>query len=317
MSFTALLSEQNVQSLLRFTLQHPTKATAAGAALVYLLARFRLLPRQLLRALFLWNMFLCALVANVGCIVVNCLRRLGVSKTTADRWCLTLTTALFRVHRWMCPHVQVRFVEGSMPWTDMARTQAMLCVNHPSFFDVFLYIWVVPFHALANTKTFFKGQLANWPLAGRLFTSSGLFPVYFRANSGPDFSVEKDKQQLVADEATEFIRNGGCLSLCPEGAVNHGDPRVLATFRHGSFTMFFEQRVPEVYYMVTCGNEHVWPHDMFLGGFPGSVLVKVGKVVMDYSDPEMDAKKMSVVVREAMQKELDLLYAMKDEAQTH
>lgn len=274
--------------------------------------RTRLLPKTLLKLHFNVHLLIAAIGANVVIISSRILRPF-LPKRVIDEWLRFWTTVCMRYHRVACCHVTIKYAPGSLSWSDVPCRGSVVCVNHLSFFDVLLFMWIAPLWHMKKLKTFYKSDLGKVPLLGCILRDCGMLPVYFLKGASNEFSVDRDRQQKVNEEANAFVAEGlGNLSFYPEGGVNRQCPRELATFRHGSFSLILQNRCQVLYYVLTCGNETIWPPKEAAGGNAGTVLVKIGKMKIDYSDSTLDAKTLSEKTRTVMQKELDELYAMKD-----
>jgi len=302
-----------VRTVIERLLSHVATRVIAAASVGWLVAvRSRLLPNKLLKVHFNVNLFLAMAGANVVILSARLLRPV-LPKSFVDEWLSAWTTVCMRYHRYSCPHIQIQYAPGSLNWSDIPYRGSIVCVNHLSFFDVLLFMWVAPIWHMKHLKTFYKSDLAKIPLLGCILKDCGMLPVYFIKNASNEFSVDKDKQQKVVDRANAFVaEKKGNLSFYPEGGINRVNPRELATFRHGSFSLIQQNKCDTLYYVVTCGNEQVWPPRDGAGGNKATILIKIGKMYIDTSDATLDAKKLSEMTREVMQKELDELYALKD-----
>jgi 1-acyl-sn-glycerol-3-phosphate acyltransferase len=183
-------------------------------------------------------------------------------------------------------------------------------INHTSFMDTLTFMAHVPPTVMLNTNTFAKASLARLPILGTLVCDQGLFPVHFSSERENDFKVDREAQDSVQKESDAFLRRGGNLALFPEGAVNR-NPRVLKEFRLGSFKKIMENKM-NVYYLVTVGNNEVWPPNT-AGGLPRDVWMFLGKMNVDYSDPHLTPERLAQRLRAEMQQKLDDIFRMRDE----
>lgn len=276
----------------------------AYAAIVYG-CRKRALPVTVMRAWFTFHLALSVLVSAVLCGVVFTLayKKLGlISKSKAENLSRALTAFAFGyVFPLSCQHVQVKQLEGSLPWSSITE-QHDFCLCHTSFFDTVVYLWLVPYRYIYSAKTFVKASLRKLPVFGSVVVACGQFPVYFVSEESSSFSVNKDKQAQVAAEVEEFLKVGGSLSFFPEGALNRS-PEVLTDFRLGSFHQILAHKLP-VYYCISFGNHEVWNADLKgMPGYPADIYFYIGKC--EYDASTTDAKQLATQVRETMQKKID------------
>lgn len=302
-----------VRSVVERLLSHVATRVVSALSVGWLLAvRSRLLPTKLLKLHFNVHLLIAALSANAVIVTTRLLRPV-LAKNFIDEWLRFWTTVCMRYHRLACCHIQVKYAPDSLRWDQVPCRGSIVCVNHLSFFDVLLFMWIAPLMHMKHLKTFYKYELSKMPLLGCILKDCGMLPVYFVKHATNEFSVDREKQQRVAEEANAFVaQREGNLSFYPEGGINRGNPRVLATFRHGSFAMILQNRCDVLYYVLTAGNETIWPPAEAVGGYGGTVVVKIGKLDIDYSDETLDAKKLAELTRVRMQQELDELYAWKD-----
>jgi 1-acyl-sn-glycerol-3-phosphate acyltransferase len=175
--------------------------------------------------------------------------------------------------------------------------------------DTINYLWHVPMRYLQRAKTFNKASLLDMVIFGTLIRNTGMFPVYFVSDRSEEFRVEKDKQEAVNNECHEFLKAGGSLTLFPEGRVSR-NPRVINDLRFGSISLILEHRLT-VYYILSCGNDDVWPYNS-IGGYPANIVMYIGKYDADYADPNITAKTLAEDLKAEMQRQLNHMFEVKD-----
>lgn len=294
------MSLVQVQSLL---LAPAVLGAAAAALLCYVGLRAQAMPKAVNKVVFNLSTLIGMATASVACRVLRLLAALrlisrGVSENTA-RCVLSFT---LKIGACFCPHVRVERAKGSMRWEDLPSHSA-LALNHMSFMDTILYLWLVPYGFLWGSKTLYKSTLEKLWIFGPIIHACGQFPVFFKAaDASSEFSVEKDRQAAVSVQINAHLTAGGGLSFFPEGAVNK-TPEVLAGFRHGSFATIIQYKLP-VYYMVTWGCQKVWSHSG-AGGNAGTIRYTIGQLPVDYSDAALTPKVVADQLQARMQQELD------------
>lgn len=283
------------------------------AGFVYL-CRQRSLPIAVMRAWFTFHMALSVLCSAFLCGIVYTLayKKLGlVSRSTAENLSRAVTAFSFAyLFRFSCQHVQVKMIEGSIPWSSITE-QHDFCLCHTSFFDTLAYLWVVPYRYIYGAKTFIKSSLRKLPVFGSVVVACGHFPVYFVSEEASSFSVNKDKQAEVATQVDKYLDMGGSLSFFPEGALNRS-PEVLKDFRLGSFYPIVARKLP-VYYCISFGCHEVWGPDLKgMPGFPADIYFFIGK--HEYDADKVDAKQLATDVRVTMQKKIDEVLELRNKA---
>lgn len=269
-----------------------------------------LCPRILEKACFNFFMLLSFLGTAVSCYTIHALRFVGLKLDTAETWSRFVASVMFKISKWMSPQVHVRWVDGSLSWGEL-RGPHVLMVNHTSFFDSILVMWMSPPTYFARTKTLFKASLRKMPLLGTMAWGCGMFPVYFKSDESAAFDVDREKQAAVAASIRSFLSVGNRgLSLFPEGMINR-HPEQLNTFRIGSFSYAIEHKLP-IYYVVTWGCDKVWPVGK-LGGGRTNVYAVLRRWHVD--EPEkLTALEMSKRLQVDMQRDLDMLMSFSSSA---
>lgn len=278
-----------------------TFAAAYGGFLVLL--RHRALPVVVMRVWYTVHLVLCVIVCWLAgnlLMLAEELHLIGKLTSQSLERCVCATT-LGGWLRFNSPHIHVKWMPGSLPWSSITE-QHDLCLCHTSFFDTMLYLWYVPYRYIYTAKTFVKASLRNLPLFGQVIVRCGQFPVYFNSERADAFSVDKAKQALVAADVEDWLNHGGSLSFFPEGTLNRS-PEVLKDFRLGSFHTILSHKLP-LYYCVTYGNHEVWsPSLKGAPGYPADVYMYIGRY--EYDPAKEDAVSLAAGLRKEMQKHLD------------
>ncbi|KAK7202097.1 acyltransferase-like protein, copy 1 [Novymonas esmeraldas] len=283
-------------------------ATAIGALVAfivwYVLLRQRLAPAPLMRAWFLFVAVLTIFPVSALTRVIVQLSRLGVSTHVVQRLCIVPLVLAFRVGWWLNPQIRMHVTfdadETGTPlsWQRIHLSGGAYVGNHTSFWDVYAFVCLSPFSHLLNTRTMMKASLRNIPIFGGVFDRVGHFPVYFASDAEGNFEVDKERQAAVQVHVDAHLQHGGNLAIFPEGAINR-HPRVLQTFRFGTFHTLFKHRM-HAYYFVHVGGEKTWPWWTMIGGLPTDLHIRVGAFHIDY-DRE-DSKAVALRMRQHMQR---------------
>lgn len=272
----------------------------------------RLLPSYVFRAWFGLTLFLMLLLAGLLAAIARVLRRCGILSQPRFRDALAVSFAfVMHIHRFLNPHIRFVQAKGSIHWSSI-NSRHFLMANHQSYHDLFGGLAFLPLKYMTFVRIFFKGSLASLPIMGKLFQESGMFPVHYTSEKYEDFSVDRDRQQAVLDRVDAYLRDGGSLMLAPEGVVNR-TPRQLTDFRVGSFNLAVKHKMP-IYYLLYVGTSDVWPAGARIGGYPADVYMYIGKLDVNYTEgsPDLDAKALSLRLKEEMQKQLDRVYKERD-----
>ncbi|KPA75601.1 putative mitochondrial acyltransferase [Leptomonas pyrrhocoris] len=266
---------------------------ALGFAVWYLLLRMRWVPVPLMRAwFFLVSLCIIFPTSAMTSILVQ-LHRLGVSAYHTQRLCIVPLVCAFRAVWWLSPHIRMHMqfdanVDGKpTSWADIELHHQAFVGNHTSFWDVFAFLCIAPMSHLVHTRTMMKASLRDIPIFGGIFDRVGNFPVYFKSDEDGHFEVDKEKQAAVQVGVEAHLSSGGSLAIFPEGAINK-NPRVLQTFRYGTFATIFEHRMP-VYYFVHLGAERTWPRWTMVGGMPTDMHIRAGRFPIDFDKEDSKA----------------------------
>lgn len=283
-----------------------------GVALLWVsthvLAKFRLLPDAMLRAIFTAHLLESMVASNVLIRWLQCLRCLRlIPQRWTPRLCAMLTAVCCRWSRIASPHVTIRLLPGSLPSFTHMQSPNVVLVNHSSFLDSILFMWVVNPTYMLRMKTLYMAKLASVPLLGTIIKSSEMLPVYFVSSDGGEFRVEKEKQAKVLELTEQHLAGGGSISFFPEGAINRSNVKELQPFRIGSFKKVLEHKL-NVYFMLTIGADVVWRRKESVGGHAGTIYIYYGKIDVDYNDPDLDAERLAQQCQAHMQQQLDAMY---------
>lgn len=277
---------------------------AFSLTVIYALLYTRRMPTVLIRGWFaatvIFNMVLMSWLLT---LIADSLRHIGVSRKYTQLLCTVACRFTFGQVLFWNPQVRLHINESKARWAAIPPG-AIVAINHVSFWDVIEYVGASPLTHVYNCRTLMKSSLRKIPLFGSIFDRIGHFPVYFRSDAEGNFSVDKEKQELVMRDVYQHLRDGGRLSFFPEGAVNK-NPAVLAPFRHGSFNVILDLNTP-LYFMVTRGHETVWPSALAVGGFPADVSIVIEPFAVLPDDTPVT---LSTRLRETMQARLDELRA--------
>ena len=103
----------------------------------------------------------------------------------------------------------------------------------------------------------------------------GHFPVFFsRETALDDFSVDKQAQAKVTADMEAHVRNGGGLSMFPEGVINRGNTKGLQSFRRGALALARERGM-SLWGFLHTGIDQVWSVHEAMGGNPGKIRFKL------------------------------------------
>jgi 1-acyl-sn-glycerol-3-phosphate acyltransferase len=278
-------------------------------AATHVLAKWRLLPDPILKLIFAANLCASMTVSNLLIAAIQALRAMRIiPRSVAPGLCSVVTVLCCRWSRFASPHVPVHILPGSLPSFVAMDTPNAVLLNHASFMDTVLFMWIVNPIYMLTMKTFYKVQLEKLPLLGTVLLSSEMLPVYFVSDHNAEFRVDKEKQALVAERTERHLAAGGSVSFYPEGALNTTDVRELKPFRTGSFKILLEHRL-HLYYMLHIGTPSVWRAKEFIGGHAGTIYVYFGNIDVDYDTPGLDAEKLAELCRNQMQARLDAMHA--------
>lgn len=278
-------------------------AVAYGAA--YLALKAGKVPPAVARVWSVAHLAGLLIFMNVASFFLHNLRLLGVKPEKTKDLCTYLCSLVFWLVCATSPHIQIEEVGSTMKWSDIPE-RSMMCINHCSFFDPFLFVGEAPVGYIYNCKTLMKDSLRKIPIMGPIFDRVGHFPVYFRSDKENDFGVDKEKQEAVMAGVNAHLASGGRLALYPEGVVNV-NPQILKSFRVGSFNLIVQHKLP-LYYMITIGNNDTWPAGAAVGGLPAKIRYSVHQYPVDYSK-EVDAKALCEGLQKAMQQKVDEAFA--------
>jgi 1-acyl-sn-glycerol-3-phosphate acyltransferase len=294
------MSVVQVQSLL---LAPAVLGATAAVLLGFVGLRAQAMPQAVNKVVFNLSTLMAMATASVACRVLRLLAALRlVSRGASENTARCVLSFILKIGSCFCPHVRVERAKGSMRWEDLP-SQSALALNHTSFMDTILYLWLVPYSFIWGSKTLYKSTLEKLWIFGPIIHACGQFPVFFKAaDSSSEFSVEKDRQAAVSAQINAYLTAGGGLSFFPEGAVNK-TPEVLAGFRHGSFATILQYKLP-IYYMVTWGCQKVWSPSG-AGGNAGTIRYTIGQLHVDFSDATLTPKALAEQLQAVMQLELD------------
>ena len=282
---------------------------AAGVIAGYAALWSQLLPNSINKLAFNTATVTSIIVASGICRLLAILKALHVlPRRFSENLARAVTSLVLKVGSLFCPHVKVEVVKGSLRWEDIPSSSAF-ALNHTSFMDTILYLWLAPRRFIWGSKTLYKSSLAKLWFFGQITTACGMFPVYFKNDTSAEFTVEKDRQAKVSEEVNQYLLEGGGLSFFPEGVVNK-TPEKLCDFRHGSFASVIQHKLP-IYYMVTWGNHTVWPA-AGLGGNAATIRIKYGRLDVDFSESDLTPKVLAERLQAKMQEEVDRLREMKE-----
>lgn len=268
------------------------------------------LASRALRAAYVVLFFSGLTAAAVGCRLAT----LAPGTLSAKRArAAVVSTAVFRLAlQDAAPWLEVRGAEAvRLRFLEAAAEDGELYVicNHNSPFDSLLVAGLVPLSvASVGLRSFIKALLLDEPLFGGICRDVGHFPVHFKRPGF--FEVWKDKQAVVSEQVEEYVAGGGGLCLFPEGTLNRGDPRVLQDFRRGGFRLAIKYR-RAIWAVVNAGADEVWPIGVKVGGYPGTVDVRMVKVCDDAGEFE-GVEEIAKEARRVMQEVLDDMYALRD-----
>lgn len=277
---------------------------AAVVVLLWFLIRSRVLPVIVMRVWFGLVMFNVLVASNLLTFVADSLKYVGVSADTRKLLCTYVCVVTFRCAIFFNPHIRVRVDERRQKWADIPEPSVM-ALNHTSFWDAFVFVGSAPVKYIYNCKTLMKASLRKLPIFGPVFDRVGHFPVYFKTSSDGDFSVDKEKQAVVAEQVNIHIAKSGKIAVFPEGAVNK-QPTTLSNFRHGSFALVVQHKL-KVYYCLMVGNNDSWPAAESMGGYPADIDVVIGHFPVDFATTQ--APELAAKLQQVMQQELDEMLA--------
>eukprot|EP00760_Papus_ankaliazontas_P029072 PhM_4_TR4124/c0_g1_i1/m.18321/K00655/plsC; 1-acyl-sn-glycerol-3-phosphate acyltransferase len=247
--------------------------------------------------------FVCIGTISVLSLIADNMCRLGVAKETTMGICNALCGWFWWLWLLLNPQIKLEEKGSSVKWADVPRGSVVL-VNHMSFLDAIIATSRMPHNVVWYAKSMYKSSLSKLPLMGPLFARCGHFPVYFKGTDLGDYSVDKDLQTKVNDDAEKFVsKKEGYLVMCPEGAMNP-EPFRLLPFRHGSFALATKHKAP-IYGFVLVGCADAWPRGASVGGSPSHIKYRLVKMDINYEDPEMTYGAVADQCRLQMQKQLD------------
>jgi len=237
---------------------------------------------------------------------------------TAVTWSLRLFGLAVRVLFFFTPWMKVHNAPTGEQWRKMVPVDqsCLLMVNHTSQLDGFLFSLISPTSLLIKTRPLIKAGLLEIPILGPVMRMMGQLPVHFLKDEEGKFSVDKAKQAVVTERLVRHLReDAGIVFICPEGTINRYDTRQLLPFRHGSFALAIQNRLP-IYGICTLGNKGFWPNDSS-PGHPASIDCDIFTVhdwndMLAKSDPacrDMSPEALSTMCRTAMQASVDRIVA--------
>lgn len=266
--------------------------------------RYRVVPHVLMQAWFLASALITILGTSLVVHAVDLMCVIGVPRRLSERLNVLLLCCAFRACCWMNPQIRMTLrmddADGEgrpLQWSDVPTHGITVVLNHTSFWDVFVFIQLVPLRHLLNTRTLMKDSLRSIPIFGGVFDRVGHFPVYFKSNEDGDFEVDKRRQAEVQRRVDLHIREGGNIAIFPEGAVNRHAEQLQA-FRFGTFATVVKHSMP-LYYMVAVGNEKTWPARSRFGGRPADIVVRFGRYPVDFRNS--DSRQLAATMQSFMQ----------------
>lgn len=250
------------------------------------------------------------LVTSLFCCWVCCHIVQLVPKADSDKkrkWCIFWAVFWFRVPIYLSPWIRIKNLSPKSEWNKLydpvQKRGAMVLVNHTSFFDPFLFVYLCPVSVLQNFCCLLKAGLLKVPLFGTIATMCGHLPVYYNSEKTNNFSVDRTKMNDVNTKINSWLASGGGMCIYPEGQVAV-DPTTLQTFRRGAFAYYLKYK-PQLFGVTLTGVHHSWPKGAQIGGRPTSIEAKIF-YVSDKLDTD-DYSTMSNDVRLLMQQELDTM----------
>lgn len=282
-----------------------------GASLLcgYLLARFRVLPRRGMQAWFVVTAPPFILAARIGCELANAVGKvLRWPRDRINNWCVLAFSGSLTLWMKVNPQIRVTMDERSRRlWQSIPLDKpSVMLMNHTSFCDALIIGYYAPIGYQSSCRVMYMRSLAKIPVVGACWPLGQHFPVYFLRNEEGKFSVDVEKQKAVTEDMIAYLKRGGRLMLFPEGAVTKTPDGPLQPFRHGTFKLLVEQKVP-VYTLCLYGVHQTWPHNAALGGYAADVAMSVNKFETRYDSGET-AEQMAERARDLMQDEVRKLH---------
>lgn len=260
----------------------------------------------------------CTVVIMISLYLLMHVFHLVFSERTAINLSLRCLQFSWRCLFMCMPWVRLRNFPTTQQWDSMVGTgPCLIMVNHTSQLDGFLFAMIAPTSILLRTRSLLNKRLFNIPVFGPIFRMIGHLPVHFLKDEEGKFSVDKEKQAKVTEKVQHHLKvDRGNLAFCPEGTINRGDVTKLCDFRHGTFSLAIENRLP-IYGICNLGNHHFWPNSATLGGRPATIdndmfAVQEWNDMLEKGGPLPDgfnAQTLSAMAQKCMQASVDKIIA--------
>uniref|UniRef100_A0A7S2IG38 Phospholipid/glycerol acyltransferase domain-containing protein n=1 Tax=Zooxanthella nutricula TaxID=1333877 RepID=A0A7S2IG38_9DINO len=155
---------------------------------------------------------------------------------------------------------------------------AVIVSNHLSFLDTLLLVPLTPLRRVADVKMFVSSHLTKIPVLRTIIGVMGHVVVPFKpGNRLGSFELDRELMAVRQQELEDHVRAGGIAAWFPEGQMNTGDPREVATFRAGGFALPVRVDV-EIWCAAFTGNSDCWPRSAKAGGRPSRIRGKIFKL---------------------------------------
>lgn len=165
----------------------------------------------------------------------------------------------------------------------------ILLVNHCSFFDSILGVAIMPFCAVADSKTLASDHLLKIPVIATVVTACDHLLVAYKSTEVEDFSVDKSSVATLQEKLKQHVASGGLGVWYPEGRLHPGTGTTLQQFKAGGFNLCQDVDC-EIWTLTFLGNNFFWPKEAPIGGKPSRIGISAKKLCASSKEFTKDLK---------------------------
>jgi len=219
-----------------------------------------------------------ALILKICTWIVNCLGGRG-RQTLAGlsyrmlniAWWLSITLCF-----WVCYKTE-GLGELRRGMNKSRGKPRIMLVNHSSFFDSILGVALMPFCAVADSKTLASDHLLKIPVIAAVAVACDHLMVAYKSTNVDDFSVDKNSVTVLQEKFKSHVKNGGLGVWYPEGRLHPGTGVTLQQFKAGGFNLCHDVDC-EIWLLTFLGNNVFWPKEAPVGGKPSRIGICARKL---------------------------------------
>ena len=223
---------------------------------------------------FLFNVVINVILSGFFCKLSSLL---PIKLSTKQKFALLINKFYFNIIFFLSPWIEINesqdFQKQWEIFKDKKYKKCFILNNHTCFFDALLIINKLPFSVIYKTKTYMSTALMKIPILNTICNCIGHFQIHFKSAEKNNFSVDKEKMDIIDRSVNKHIEDGGYLTFFPEGQINY-EPDKILSFRYGGMKKAIQYDVP-IWNLVSYGNEKVCltKKKLPLSGFPGKINV--------------------------------------------